>query len=333
MILIFIFFIAQAQVFANESLLTQKLSSPLTNESSSFLDLRNVLLLKNNELLKPPYQWSVSNPYTELTWRQKISKDTFFKLGAEFSYENQKWDYFISKLFFEHTFDFWIPLNLKWGYFDIDYIESNSLLINKTPLVEQSLFPNGKEALGLSLRTEIDSSWSFIFALRFNDYQKASLDLKTSNKKTIWSLHTVYEKEEQSFFAGWFRQDPVQTGPMNSIGAGSQLKLPYQFLSLNLKTEAWSIQQKASKSFVWYFFPYVKLFNKVGFGYFLGSFQEQSARQTAQQFETAVKLDLYLKDSIHFSVEKIQEYSSVFSHSSWDFSLKTHLIIPFKLLK
>ena len=293
------------------------------------IELKSLLLLRKNELLTQPYQWSVSNPYTEFTWNQKFKDKSLFELGLELAYKNQNWDYSISSFFFEHLFSFRIPLSLQWGYFNIFYIEDKDLLLSKKPLVEQILFPNGEEAPGLSLNINLDTGWSFILGLRANDYQKASLNLKTSNKKAIFSVHTIYKKDNKRFFTGYFHQDLAETGPMHSIGLGGQLKRAYQFYLLQLKTEAWNIQTKTSQSFVWYLFPYIKILKRVGLGWFFSSFQEQTGSQSAQQFESVAKFDFYLKDSTHFSIENIQEYSSVYSHNSWNFSLKTHFIHPF----
>ena len=292
------------------------------------LELQTILQLKNNPLKPAPYQWSASMPWAEILWHQPFLKDNHFKLVLELSYQDQEWDYFLSQWFFEHTFSLGIPIQLQWGYFEIDYRNSNDLLVSKRPLVDQKLFPKGESGLGLALKTKWDSSWSVILALRAREDQKANLDLTKLNQKAIGSAHAIYNKQRQQAFMGWLIEDRVGLGRTNSVGLGSDFNASYRQADLRLKTEAWYIQNQKSKNQVWYVFPYIKLFDRFGLGYFVGSFKQNTDHGLTQQSESVLKADFYLKDSTTISIEHIQEYSSVYSQSSWNLSLKNPTKIP-----
>lgn len=336
----FLLFIFQSYAFARLSVLNNTNQIESKNQSSEELSgdlsirIENALSLKRNNLLTQPYNWSISIPYTEVEAYYKWSKNLFVEIELEFSYTNQDWLIKIEDLFLKYKMDLkdvfklnrTVPVSLRWGYFRVNYIKSNSKLFNKKTLVKQNLFPYGDRNIGAVLKLDLYKNFSFLTALQYQRHKRESDGFKPLKLYPVSSAYLLYKYKNQKVFLGYSQKKMFLEGDVQSFGSGADLQALYKNYFFKFKTELWNIRKSEPQSRIlsYYVFPYLK-WKFLGAGFLAGAVYEKSLQAQASQFETVAKLDFYFTDKIYFSIEKIQEYSRVYKQNSWNFSIKTDL--------
>ena len=298
------------------------------NVESSLLFEHNLLLesSKKSSLSLPYENWSVSIPYTEINLSYDITEKLLFELEAELSYSNQSFDFNLDDLFFKYSEDsFFIPFSFQWGHFRMDYIENNSQIFHKKTLTRQSLYPHGNRALGISLEANLTDSLSVLAGWQAYGNKRETDSFYSLSPSSAISSYLLYRIKKQNIFAGYLQQDLFLEGFLSAYGVGADLNHNYKSWFFKLKTEFWKIQKTEPNSNIlsYYVFPYVKWSSLLGAGWLVGSSQESLSDHTGAIFESVVKLDFYFTKSSYFSIERVKEYSSIFTKNSLNFAVKS----------
>ena len=286
--------------------------------------------LSNNQLLRSDKKWSLSIPYTEIKFNYLITKNLLFESEFDISYKRDALDFKLEDLFLEYTEEsFFLPFSFLWGYFRVDYIESNSPLLNKKTLVEQYLFPYGNRALGVLIKTDFNQFISLMLGLQGRHYKRETDSFYSLQPAPALSGHLLYSYKNQKLFTGYFQQNLFLEGSLSALGLGADLNAFYKDWTFKLKTEAWKIHktQPYSQITSYYFFPFLKWKSFIGAGFLAGAVQEEVLNNKGFQFERIVQLNFYFTKNSHLSIENIKEYSTIFTKNSWNFSIKTEFAI------
>ena len=298
------------------------------NVESSLLFEHNLLLesSRKSSLSLPYKNWSVSMPYTEINLNHDITEKLLFELEVELSYRNQSFDLNLDDLFFKYSEDsFFIPFSFQWGKFRMDYIKSNSKIFHKKTLTRQSLYPYGNRALGISLEANLTDSLSVLAGWQTYRNTRETDGFYSLSPSSALSSYLLYRIKRQNIFAGYLQQDLFLEGFLSAYGVGADLNHTYKNWFFKLKTEFWKIKKTEPNSDIlnYYVFPYVKWNSLLGAGWLVGSSQESLSDHTGASFESVVKLDLCFTKSSCFSIERVKEYSSIFTKNSLNFAVKS----------
>ena len=315
--------------------LEDDLTNKKTKSKSWSVKVENSLLFEHNLLLEsskksslsPPYEnWSVSIPYTEINLNYDITEKLLFELEVELSYSNQPFDLKLDDLFFKYSENsFFIPFSFQWGKFRMGYIKSNSKIFHKKTLTRQSLYPYGNRALGISLEANLTDSLSVLAGWQAYRNKRETDGFYSLNPSSAVSSYLLYRIKRQNIFAGYLQQDLFLEGFLSAYGVGADLNHNYKNWFFKLKTEFWKIQKTEPNSNIlsYYVFPYVKWSSLLGAGWLAGYSQENLSDHTGAIFESVIKLDLYFTKSSCFSIERVKEYSSIFTKNSLNFAVKS----------
>ena len=315
--------------------LEDDLTNKKTKSKSWSVNVENSLLFERNLLLESsrksplslPYgNWSVSIPYTDIELNYDITEKLLFELEVELSYKNQSFGLKLDDLFFKYSENsFFIPFSFQWGKFRMGYIKSNSKIFHKKTLTRQSLYPYGNRALGISLEANLTDSLSVLAGWQAYRNKRETDGFYSLSPSSAVSSYLLYRIKRQNIFAGYLQQDLFLEGFLSAYGVGADLNHSYKNWFFKLKTEFWKIQKTEPNSNIlsYYVFPYVKWNSLLGAGWLVGSSQESLSDHTGASFESVVKLDLYFTKSSCFSVERVKEYSSIFTKNSVNFAVKS----------
>ena len=295
---------------------------------SSLLFEHNLLLERLNSSSFPlPYEnWSVSIPYTEISLNYQLTEKILFEIEVELSYKKQTLDLQLDDLFFKYSEkSLLLPFSLQWGMFRMNYIENNSQLFHKEPLTHETLFPYGDRALGASLEVSMTDSLSVLTGWQTYHKERETDGFYSRKPSSALSSYLLYKTDQQNVFAGYLRQDLLLEGFLSAYGAGADLNHSYQDWRFKFKTELWKTKrtEPESNTLSYYLFPYMK-WNFLGAGFVIGSSVESLSNNKGALFEEIIKLDLYFTKASYFSIEKLREYSSIFTKKSWSFSIKSN---------
>ena len=305
-------------------------STPSNNESTKdkkwVLGVKNSFLLHNNHLLKTKNNFAVSMPYSEVNFTYNVTEKLFFEIELEFSYKNRSLDIKFDDLLLKYTEDsFFLPFSFQWGHFRMDYIKSNSKLFHKKALVHQSLFPYGSRALGIALEINFTDFLSLLTGWQAYHNVRETDGFQSPKPASTISSYLLYKTNNTKAFMGYLHQKLLLEGFLSAYGTGADLKHSYKDWLFKFKTEVWKIKKTKPHSEIisGYLFPYVKWNSLIGTGFVIGSSQEKLPNNKAIQFENIAKLDLYFTKESYFSVERVKEYSSIFTKNSWNFAIKS----------
>lgn len=308
--------------------------SPSKNWS---IELENSLLFEHNLLLQEDRKdsvfyenWSVSIPYTEIDLNYNFTDKLFFELELELSYNKQSFGLKLDDLFFKYSEDtFFIPFSFQWGKFRMAYLGSNTHLFHKKTLARQELFPYGTRALGAGLEIYLTDSLSVLTGWRTYRNKRETDGFYSLKPSSAVAGYLLYKTERRNIFAGWRGQEFFLEGVLSAYGAGADLEHSYKDWFFKFKTEVWKIKktEPSSDTLSYYLFPYMKWNSLIGAGLLIGSSQESLLNNKAAQFESLIKLDFFFQPSSYFSIERIKEYSSLFTKNSWNFSIKSSFSI------
>lgn len=307
-----------------------------TQDKAWSIELENSLLFEHNLLLGASDKnfvdnWSVSIPYTEFNFNASISEKLLFELELEFSYLNRSLDVALDDLFFKYSvkdsfIPVFIPLVFQWGKFKMEYIDSNSKTFHKDTLTEKTLYPYGDRALGASLEARFTHFLSLLIGLQTYRNPRETDGFYSLKPSSKLSSYLLYKSLSYKAFAGYFQQDLFLEGFLRAYGGGAEINHSYQNWLFKLKTELWEIHKTEPKSelLTYYVFPYVKWNSLIGVGWLLGSAEESLSKQVGYQFESLIKFDFYFNPNAYFSIERVREYSSIYTKNSINFSIKSY---------
>ena len=303
-------------------------STELNSSSKKWaLDVKNSLLFQHNDLLKAQDNFSVSIPYTELDINYKLSEKLFFEVEFDLSYKNRSLGIKIDDLFFKYSENsLLIPFSLQWGKFRMNYIKSNSKLFHKKTLTHEFLFPYGDRALGAGLEINLTDSLSVLTGWQAYHNKRETDGFQSLKPSSAISSYLLYKKNQKNLFVGYLQQSLFLEGELSAYGTGADLSHFYKDWFFKFKTELWQIKttEPSVDIISYYLFPYIKWNSLIGVGIVLGSSQESLLdNNQALQFESLIKLDLYFTQYSYFSIERIQEYSSIYKKNLWNFSIKS----------
>ena len=296
------------------------------------IKIENSLLLNHNKLLPKSEgnsnfleNHSLSIPYTDISFNYNLMENIVFELELELSYQNNDLTFDLDDLFFVYSEDsLLLPFSIQWGKFRMDYIKSNSKLFHKKTLVHQALFPYGDRALGASLKVPIAQDFSILTGWQAYHNKRETDGFHPQSPSSSLSGYLLYKRKEQKAFIGYLQTDFILEGLLSSYGVGGDFKYSYKDWSFQLKTELWKINKTQPNRNInsYYLFPYLR-WNVVGMGWLIGSSQEKLSKAIGQQFESLLKLDYYFTANNSISIERVQEYSSLFTKNSWNFAIKS----------
>ena len=312
--------------------LFKETESTQEDKQNSKFRIENSFLLNDNKLLPKSGKdsnflenHSLSMPYTDISLNYNLTENIFFELELELSYQKSELTFDLDKLFFIYSEDsLLLPFSVQWGKFRMNYMKSNSKIFHKKTLVYQTLFPYGDKALGASFKVHLAHNFSILTGWQAYHNKRETDGFYSQSPSPSLSSYLLYKEKGQRAFIGYLQKDLILEGVLSSYGVGGDFKLSYKDWSFQLKTELWKIKQTEPNRNIhsYYLFPYLR-WNFVGVGWLIGSSQEKHSQAIGQQFESLFKLDYHLTSNNIISIERVQEYSSLFTKNSWNFAIKS----------
>ena len=288
------------------------------------IELESAFTVIKNELLEKNHNWKYFIPYIDTNIQYEISKNLFFEISFDLSYEENKWDYSLEEVFIQHHWSELLPTHLTLGYFEYPVFnlkESKHNFYKKT-ISEKTLFPSKYADIGVALKTNF---WnSFYFQLSWQTQTgKRELLLPLNTAKNTWTASLGFEKSNQHIFANYFKQDSFLKAQKQAFGIGSHLSHSLYSLLFSFKGELWQINHWSQNTITYYVFPSIK-WRRLALSFLYGKAHYQLGRQTSESLEYILKADFYLTDEFYLSLERLKESDTIVKNSAWAFSLKSH---------
>ena len=303
-------------------------SMPIDEDFST--NLKSSLSFHKNDLLKFPYNWSAEIPYTEIVINYPFSENNLFKMEFDFSYQNKEWNYSIDCFSVHHQLLFYKPVNLQAGYFiyPVSYTNENITTFSKKTLVQKSLFPYGRGALGILLNWNLWKPFYWQISLQANLNSRETDSVQKMESNPVVTASFIYKNSGQNFFASYFQKNFFMEGQMQSLGVGSDLSFEINSWIFAFRGEFWSIKrtQPQHNLLTYYLFPSVS-WGKISLGAFFGGAHHYLAKDQNHTLEYILKGDFYLTENLFLTIERIREQDSILKEVSWSFSLRTEFKI------
>ena len=270
------------KIVPSEETISQKIESTveLDSDISDKQDMKEDYLsvhlesegrLSKNQISKNQSEPHPYIPYTELGFRYfKDDKLNFFaNLGLE-SYKKE-WQVGLGELSLSYSLGT-IPFSVKAGWFPLPlgYMDENDHIFSQALSVYDSLSRN-REDMGLILDLAI---WKEFFSLRagrfggwfyreWDDFYKAPelapFLIAVHSHGFFWDA-----------FFSWFKKDLAFSAPLQSWGAGVQLKTSHKKWAGSIQSEFWWIEEEGQSTLAYYVFPSLTLY-KLQMGVMFGN--------------------------------------------------------------
>ena len=316
------------------------------------IDVESAFYLKKNTRLPKPYEWSVDYPEAEVFLFYPISKNSSFKVDLKFFYEDKHWDYLIRNLFVNYKPAF--PLKIQLGYFEqpISYMSQNRLEFEKTLLMDKTLFPFQKSAVGALLESELKASFYLQASLQGWTLQRDIDFMRQPGINPALTASLIYRSQKQKAFLSYFQQSLGLNNKDESLGLGFDLLYPKDSFKIRLRGELWKIKRDLSQQDVnnlyalsldvqgglkpvyssqekmvsFYVFPSLR-WNRFYLGALLGGLYHDLTKPKNLSLESILTGRFYLKENLFFTVERVKEWNQLVRENYWSFYLTSEFDI------